>query len=343
MSSMNSSVSSSPTVGQTDLVSKTIGAILMAGFISTMLYGLMLHQAYRYVRNYSKDTVIIKLIVLFVLITETLYTICNIHYCYHDFVSFYGTKLPLTTILWSGDILPLLGIITGTATHVFFLRRATMVGSRYRVLALLAIPFHIVQNTFGLIITIKGFVNNSPTVYIDGKRMIGLCFGFALAADLAIFGSLFGVMHEGRQAFKRNGPKKTMVEMVTIYFLNTGALVVLLDFVTLVMAMATSDNLYWAAINSVTSRVYTNTLFCVLNSRKLHAAHGIEIFSDGPLQTISRAKRLAAIERWNVPEELDPTPTKITIAVTTEREDENMSRVDSQQGSDLDDLRMNKV
>ncbi len=42
-------------------------------------------------------------------------------------------------------------------------------------------------------------------------------------------------------------------------------------------------------------------------------------------------------------QELDPTPTKITIAVTTEREDENMSRVDSQQGSDLGELRMNKV
>ena len=67
------------------------------------------------------------------------------------------------------------------------------------------------------------------------------------------------------------------------------------------------------------------------------------------MNTISRANRLAAIERWNIPEVrtyqqelssvpslivcsqvIDPSPPKINIAVTSEREDEDMSRAESQ-------------
>ena len=34
----------------------------------------------------------------------------------------------------------------------------------------------------------------------------------------------------------------------------------------------------------------------------LQAEHGIKIFSDGPLRSISRANRLATLERWNLPQ-----------------------------------------
>ena len=92
-----------------------------------------------------------------------------------------------------------------------------------------------------------------------------------------------------------------------------------------------------------------------LNSRNIEAED--EIFNGGPLRSIARARRLATIQRWNVPEvcmhrssdpcvvlfltalrcvcvdwqEPDPTPAKITINVQTECEGESvtMSRNDS--------------
>ncbi|KAI0744624.1 hypothetical protein C8Q76DRAFT_700452 [Earliella scabrosa] len=318
----------------TDVLYKTTGALFMAAFFSTTLYGLMLHQAYRYFRLYPKDTLFIQSIVFAVLLIETALTICNIHYCYYDFVIHYASLVPFQKIVWSGNLLPLLGILTSSTTHIFFIRRVSMIGFRYKWLAIFAILFHVVQTSFALAITVQGFVKATPDVYTDQKWMIGLCFGFAVLADITITGPLLVVMYEGRKIYQRN-LQKSIIDVITFYFINTGALVFLFDVVTLILAMATSQNLYWAAINLITSRVYTNTLFSVLNSRKLQVAHGIEIFSDGPPTTISRATRLAALERFNVPQVPDTTPTKISINVQTEREDENMSRVglESQAGS----------
>ncbi|KAI0744640.1 hypothetical protein C8Q76DRAFT_8186 [Earliella scabrosa] len=310
------------------LLLKNSSALFAAAFLSTLLYGLMLHQTYRYFRSYAQDSVFIKSIVSIALALETAYTICNIHYCYHTFVTHYADFQTFYKIVWSGNLLPLLGISTGTATHIFFIRRVSLVGSRYRYLSVLAIVFHIIQTSFGLAIAIRGLRTQNPGVYHD-NWMVGICTGFAVMADVSITGALFAVMHKGRDG------RKSLVDMVTLYLVNTGTLVLILDVVTFVLAMAISQSLDWAAVNSVTSRVYTNTLLSVLNSRTLHAEYGIEVFSGGPqpaLHTISRVNRLATLERWNVPEEPDPTPTKITINVSTERDNEDMSRVESQSG-----------
>ncbi|KAI0740723.1 hypothetical protein C8Q76DRAFT_708804 [Earliella scabrosa] len=52
---------------ETRLVEQTVGAIFLAAFFSTMLYGLMLHQAYRYIRLYTHDSTFIKSLVGIVL------------------------------------------------------------------------------------------------------------------------------------------------------------------------------------------------------------------------------------------------------------------------------------
>ncbi|KAI0759030.1 hypothetical protein C8Q74DRAFT_1372902 [Fomes fomentarius] len=319
---------------------KTTGALFLAAFFNTMLYSLMLHQAYRYFRQYTKDAMIIKLIVSFVIVVETAYT--TLHASDYVFVMHYATMELFVHIIWSGNIM-----------------------------------FHIIQFTFAMIITVKGFVHANPSVYTDQKWMFGVTFGFVLLANFSISGALFGVMCKGRKTYKWNSLKST-VDQITIYIVNTSTLVFLLDMTALILvqspphypgcalssivscknvpqAEATDGNLYWAALNSIIMRVFTNTLFCMqvsssliayyqptlitsyhicrLNSRKLHAAHSIEIFSDRPLHTISHANRLAAIERWNIPKVIDPTPPTINIAVATKHEDKNMSRITSQEFS----------
>ncbi|KAI0742845.1 hypothetical protein C8Q80DRAFT_1190963 [Daedaleopsis nitida] len=336
MNATETNIPSVPTPAQlTKILVQTTGALFMAAFFSTMLYGLLLHQAYRYFRLHEQDVMLIKMLVIVVVVVETVYTICNIHYCYFDFVTKYGTMEPFVHIEWSGNLLPVIGIFTSFVTHIFFIRRVSLVSSRYKILAFFAILFHLVQNSFGLALTIRGFITSSPDTYTKLKWMIGTTFGVAIMADLSISGALLAVMIQGRSSYKRNGPR-SFVDTITIYFINTGLLVLLLDIVTLGLALGPSDNLYWAAVNEITARVYTNTLLSVLNSRKLHAAQGIEIFNEGSstgLRTIARANRMAAIERWNVPEEPDPGPKTITINVTTEREDEDMSRQGSHRAS----------
>ncbi|RDX47594.1 hypothetical protein OH76DRAFT_1405639 [Lentinus brumalis] len=307
------------------LLYKTDGAMLLAGFISTMLYGVVLHQAYRYMRIFTKDVLFIRLLVFVVLAIETLYTASLIHYCYYDFVINYANPTQIFEhISWSGNLLPLLGIIGSSVTHIFFVRRVSMLGTYHKWLAVLAVLFHVVQNTSGLIITARGFVHHNAEAYTTQKTLEGLCIGFAVLADMSITGALLGVLYKGRAKQRRDRP---LWDIITTYFINTGSLVLILDIVSLVLALATEGNLYWAAVNTVNTRIYSTTLLSVLNSRNTEAADGIEIYSGGPLRSIARARRLAAIQQWNVPEEPDPTPAEIKINVHTENEgDSTMSR-----------------
>ncbi|KAI0709410.1 hypothetical protein C8Q76DRAFT_859485 [Earliella scabrosa] len=333
------------------LVSETTGAVFMSSYFSTMLYGLLLHQAYRYYRLFPKDSGSIRLTVFVVMVLETAYTICMMHYCYYDFVVKYGSTEPFKTIIWSGNILPLLGILTGTTTHIFFIQRVSLVAFRFRVLALFTVVFHLVQNSFGIGLTIIGLRSESPRNFTDHKVFVGICFGFAVAADIAITGAMFGAIQLGRKRFKRDAPK-SMVDIIIISFINTGLLILILDVITLILALASSGNLYWVATFTVTSRgmmysdtiaclmppltvseAYTNTLFSVLNSRKLQIEHGIHLFSDVPLRTISRGSRVTTLQRWNLPEAPEPTQSKIAIRVSIER-DEHMSRIESQPSTD---------
>ncbi|KAI0712776.1 hypothetical protein C8T65DRAFT_739342 [Cerioporus squamosus] len=295
-----------------ELLYKTDGAMLLAGFISTLLYGVVLHQAYRYIRIFPKDVLLIRLLVPVVLVIETLYTACLIHYCYYDFVTNYANPEQIFEhISWSGNAITT-SARQSSVTHIFFIRRVSMLGTYHKWLAAVAVVFHVAQNTFGLIITVRGFIHHNAETYTSQKYLMGLCFGFAVLADMSITGALLGVLYKGRAKQRGDRP---LWDTITAYFINTGSLVLILDILSLVLAMATDGNLYWAAVNTINARIYATTLLSVLNSRNIEAADGIEIFSGGPLRSIARARRLAAIQQWNVPEEPDPAPAKIAINV----------------------------
>ncbi|RPD77182.1 hypothetical protein L226DRAFT_533184 [Lentinus tigrinus ALCF2SS1-7] len=74
--------------------------------------------------------------------------------------------------------------------------------------------------------------------------------------------------------------------------------------------------------------MYAITLFSVLNSRTLTSGKDVRIVDGGPFHSIARAGRLATVQQWNIPEEIDTKPTHITINVQTETGDD-MSGLDS--------------
>ncbi|KAI0744639.1 hypothetical protein C8Q76DRAFT_8359 [Earliella scabrosa] len=326
MSVMGSKPDTSPTLADTQEFLESSGSLFLAAFFSTILYGITLHQAYRYLRTYPSDRAFIKFIVIIVLAVETAYTICDIHYCYFNFVAHYNDPKTFENVIWSGTMLPLLWILTGTSTHIFFIRRVSMIESHYKLLAFAAVLFHAIQDTCGLVLTVEGFIVRTPSVFVDREELVAITFGSAILADISITSALCVVMYQGRRDYARRHLTKSVADTITVYFINTGALILVLDIVTAITATAKPGVIYWAAIYSVTSRVYTNTLFSVLNSRMLQAEHGIKIFSDGPLRSISRANRLATLERWNLPQDRDPAPRKIAINVCMEVEDEGTLR-----------------
>ncbi|RPD77173.1 hypothetical protein L226DRAFT_611527 [Lentinus tigrinus ALCF2SS1-7] len=310
-------------------LSKTNGAMLVGSFIATVLYGSLLHQAYRYTRLYPADGAFMKILVPTIVILETFRTVCDIHYSYHDLVTKYAQILDIVLYLpWSANLLPICAVLIGITTHLFFILRIWKLKSRLRFLAVLGTAFHVVELALGIVLSVRGFQLGAHA-YFSKKWIIAVCFGAGTLADLSITGALLAVMYNGRVSHER---QPSIWDAVTVYFINTGLLVFLLDFVVFILVLSTNNNLYWSAVHAVTTKIYATTLMSVLNSRTLRVGSndGFMIHSGAAVRSIAHARRLATVQRWNVPEEPDPTPARIAINVQTELGgDDIISKVES--------------
>ncbi|KAI0712778.1 hypothetical protein C8T65DRAFT_739344 [Cerioporus squamosus] len=250
-----------PSVAElSSIFSQTEGPILVASFISCLLYGLLLHQAYRYLRLCSSDLLFIRVLVPIVILLETIYTVCSIHYCYHTFVSNYASPNAFLHNVWSGNLLPIVGITAASVTHIFFIRRVWMIGGPYRLLSVLAGVFHIAGTGFGTAVTVRGFILNSPAAFTTKIWIIGTCFALNVSADISISGALLCVIYQGRSYRNRN---MSIADKVAAYLVNTGILVLVLDMATLILAVSPHSNVNYGAIQLINARMYAITLFSV--------------------------------------------------------------------------------
>ncbi|EIW52143.1 uncharacterized protein TRAVEDRAFT_53571 [Trametes versicolor FP-101664 SS1] len=53
----------------------SLGAVLLGIILGSMLYGLTVHQTYRYFKLYPKDALYLKSLILVILVFETLHTV----------------------------------------------------------------------------------------------------------------------------------------------------------------------------------------------------------------------------------------------------------------------------
>ncbi|KAJ3005105.1 hypothetical protein NUW54_g4494 [Trametes sanguinea] len=89
-------------------LNNSLGAFIIGTYISLMLYGLTLHQSYRYFRLFPKDLLLMRIIVVATLILETVHTALCMHTCYYYLVVNYSNPAALLEGVWSIRLMPLL-------------------------------------------------------------------------------------------------------------------------------------------------------------------------------------------------------------------------------------------
>ncbi|KAI0631798.1 hypothetical protein C8Q77DRAFT_1128890 [Trametes polyzona] len=123
----------------------TFGAFLIGTFLSLILYGICVHQAYRYFRLYQRDGAVIKTVVAAMIIGETLYAAVCMHACYYYLVTNYFDPLSLLRGVWS---IQLLSLLTGALIFIsqsFFSWRVYILRPRLSPLVTIAVFFSIVS------------------------------------------------------------------------------------------------------------------------------------------------------------------------------------------------------
>ncbi|PIL32335.1 hypothetical protein GSI_05581 [Ganoderma sinense ZZ0214-1] len=309
-------------------IGETYGALLLGTFFSLVLYGIILHQAYRYIRLYPHDYAYIQVLVAISLILETFHTISTMHLCYHALVTNYSNaRVTLGESVWSSNLFVLTGELSQVVAYLFFVRRLYFIFGTFKHVVVLVMLFLATSVGFGLAITVGVFQSQNPAVFLQTVNhsksyLIHGKFAAAAAMHVLLTGSLMYALYRGQ---KVRNEQKSVVDWCLLYVIDTGLLVSIFDIISWISASAASNSAWWAAFCIITVKLYMVTFLSVLNSRRLLTKSGIEIFGTDSAMAdernfIARAQRFAAAERYNAPQLPESAPTRIDIKVATEIE-----------------------
>ncbi|KAM5544786.1 hypothetical protein V8D89_001684 [Ganoderma adspersum] len=227
----------------------TFGAVLVGTFIALTwvkfslnvwldigrrdrLYGLVVHQSYRYFQLYPKDSVWIKalepprqtvnspiLTAAPCRVLETFHIVLITHSCYHYLVTNYSHPDTDSTSVWS---LSLLTVTTGFIVipiQSFFARRIFLLGClRYRLLVVFAFVLFAAELGFLCTATAEAFIFESFTT---NTWLISAGAGTAFVADGLLTAMLVHLLRAKRTGVQR---MDQIMETLIYYCVNTGLL-----------------------------------------------------------------------------------------------------------------------
>ncbi|KAI0662494.1 hypothetical protein C8Q70DRAFT_562873 [Cubamyces menziesii] len=252
----------------------SIGAWLVGTFLTTALVGMLLQQTIRYFRLYPGDPFFLKAWVIIAVILQLVTTAMVMHTCYYYLVTYYlnPTVFLGTDVLWTAASVPLVGSINNLVSESFFARRVYMIGHRFRVFAYSAMVMIIASCGFYIAKTVEAFTLHQVASALDnGGWLPTVASALLLAGDIQLTTILVYALHQGRSGIKRTD---SMVDTLIVYALSSGALICVLNVVSLVLSVVFSHSVIFATSTLVTQTVYTNSFVVALNTRQLVRTRG---------------------------------------------------------------------
>ncbi|PIL33444.1 hypothetical protein GSI_04066 [Ganoderma sinense ZZ0214-1] len=280
-------------------IDDTLGAVLIGTYISLVLYGLALHQAYEYYVNYPYDKRWLKIYVTMVLLLELACTVFTMHICYYYAVSKYADLASLAVITWSPLVLAVVGSLMVVLSQCFFLHRVWLIGRRYRPIVVIAFLFMMLELGVCFAYTVLGWVLLSiiSRFFRDIRRnrirlktwdgmipwvwLVSVHNAASAVADLLVTWVLIYTL---RQNQKRSMQRTNdMINDLILYAVSTGLVTGVYNVVCFIMSIALPQTLlYWATV-LVGLKLYSNSLLAALNSRKsISARHPAGVSDTSP-------------------------------------------------------------
>ncbi|KAI0706370.1 hypothetical protein C8Q76DRAFT_156810 [Earliella scabrosa] len=296
MTSHSTSTGTSPTflppLLQVPALDDTFGSVLVGTFVGLLLYGITLHQSYRYGRNYTKDRTILKALVATVLLLETFNTVLSAHICYYYLVSNYFEPRKLLFGSWSVRLLPLSSGLVICTSQSFFARRVIVVGEMYRWVAFVAIALLIGELGFFAAATAEAFIRPSFASFSHVTWLISSGSGMAVTADLLLTTVLIISLRKSRTGVRRTD---SMIDVLIMYSINTGLVTGIFNILSLALSIAYPDKLLYASFGIAGTKLYATSLLAALNSRQSLASRGMLTF--GVTETVAVQSAVFQIQR----------------------------------------------
>ncbi|KAF8194394.1 hypothetical protein K438DRAFT_818898 [Mycena galopus ATCC 62051] len=246
----------------------TLGAYEIGVLVSYVLLGVTTTQVYTYYCHFRQDSLKVKAFVAFVYLCEVAHAICLAHALYIVTISDYD--LPVLERV--GGAVPksfppsvlLSGIIGGSVQSFFAFRIYRL--SKKLLVPIVSWAMSALRMVMAAILTGALLHETSMTRYeMHWQWAISAGWSVSTVNDLMITGTLVAILiGERKNTYKRTA---ALVDKIILYTIETGVLTSLTSIAVLTCFISMPDTYIYAALFSLSARLFSNSLLASLNSR----------------------------------------------------------------------------
>jgi len=249
-------------VGRTREQEISLGMIVLGLIFSSMLYGIMLTQTYKYYQRFRRDPFFIKLLVFLVWLLNTL----SMFFVGHSSWYYLVTNGPRRISTWSLNVeLALSVMLSGISESFLAFRVYRLSGGKYWLTTIL-LSLALMHFVSGQVAAIKLLLLNSSARFSSMMVPSVLRLSSAAICDTAIAVSLTYFLDKKRTGFKRSDE---IINYLILFSINSGLATSMISVASLVTYLVDPKLLMYTALCFLISRVYANTFLCSLNSRQI--------------------------------------------------------------------------
>ncbi|KAM5544782.1 hypothetical protein V8D89_001680 [Ganoderma adspersum] len=249
-------------------VSSSFGPVFICAYISLALYGLLLHQVYRYFSLYRSDPRWLRGLVIVALLLETAVSVLHIHLTYFYFVLNYGYPLAFFQDVWSLNLFSTISACIMITCQSFYATRIILVGPTKFMYLPVVVGALLMAGALGisLAITLVGFRGLSVGNF---QMLLDLMLAYnavASGGDVIHTASMTYILHSCRTGLKRTDG---LINRLIMYTISTGLLTTIFNILSAILIRVLGiDNWVWLGTMMIAERLYSNSLMAALNSRK---------------------------------------------------------------------------
>ncbi|KIK62648.1 hypothetical protein GYMLUDRAFT_42096 [Collybiopsis luxurians FD-317 M1] len=256
-------------------IDNTFGAAFIGCEVAGVLLGVSLLQALFYYSQQS-DTPVVRTLVGAVIVFDMVHQALISHTVYYYLVSNYGDPSTLSKVVWSLLAEVLFNGFGAFCVQSFLTWRiwklsGTKIWITVLVILLVLAEFGCVV-AFGIIALLR--VKTFAELAAELKGLSITVNALAAASDVLIAGTLTLLLQGSKTGFARSD---TMLNKLTLFAVNTGALTSLCAVASLISILAAPDTFIYISFFFCMGRLYTNSLLATLNARKMirHAGDNV--------------------------------------------------------------------
>ncbi|KAH9884532.1 hypothetical protein C8Q73DRAFT_360994 [Cubamyces lactineus] len=238
----------------------TVGVVVLGGVLGVMLYGVTLHQVYRYLTMYPADRTSLKVFVIILLILETWHIVVWLAAGYHYNIEGHFTNEASLGGHWSLRLAILATTVPIGVTQCFYAWRVYLIGPHYKWLVTPALSCLVIYQGFAFAAGIKAFqVTNTVADFERLSWLVAIACGLSSITDVTLAATLVFVLHRCRVQGLRSSRTDTILDTLIKYTINTGLLTSIGGLLAFIFAIVLPGNLIYAGITIVGTKLYANS------------------------------------------------------------------------------------